>query len=49
MHTRADKLPIRLLIEQFDTLPTQCRHIEHIDEGVWFKNSILDKMTAMRT
>ena len=23
-------------MEQFDTLPIQCRHIEHMHEGVWF-------------
>ena len=23
-------------MEQFDTLPIQCRHIEHLHEGVWF-------------
>ena len=28
-HTRADQL----LVEQFDTLPIQCRHIEHMHEG----------------
>ena len=36
MHTRADQLLSQLLIEHFDTLPTQCRHIEHMQEGVWF-------------
>ena len=30
----------------FDMLPIQCRHIEHMHEGVWLKK---DKMTAMRT
>ena len=49
VHTRADKLILELVIKQFDTLPTQCRHIEHLDEEFRFKNSILDKMTAMRT
>ena len=24
----------QLLMEQFDTLPIQCRHIEHIHEGI---------------
>ena len=24
------------LMEQFDSLPIQCRHIEHMLEGVWF-------------
>ena len=32
-----DQLLPQLLIEQFDTLPSQCRHIEHMHEGVWFK------------
>ena len=27
----------------FDTLPIQCRHIEHMHEGVWFKKSFLTK------
>ena len=26
----ADKLLPQLLMEQFDTLPIQCRHIEHV-------------------
>ena len=33
----ADQLLPQLLIEQFDTLPIQCRHIEHMHEGVWFR------------
>ena len=33
----ADQLLPQLLIEQFDTLPIQCRHIEHMHEGVWLK------------
>ena len=33
----ADQLLPQLLIEQFDTLPIQYRHIEHIHEGVWLK------------
>ena len=36
VHTRADQLLSQLLIEHFDTLPTQYRHIEHMHEGVWF-------------
>ena len=35
-HTRAHQLLPQLLIEQFDTLLLQCRHIEHMHEGVWF-------------
>ena len=29
-HTQADQLLTQLLREHFDTLPIQCRHIEHI-------------------
>ena len=47
MHTRADQLLPQLLMEQFDNLSSQSRHIEHMHEGVWL-NIILDKMTAMR-
>ena len=39
---------IHRLMEQFDTLPIQCRHIEHMHEGVCFKKKN-GKMTAMRT
>ena len=45
----ADQLLPQLLMEQFDTLPIQYRHIEHMHEGVWLKKNIFDKMTAMRT
>ena len=31
----ADQLLPQLLMEQFDTLPIQCRHIEHLYEGVY--------------
>ena len=31
-----DLLLPQLLMEQFDTLVIQCRHIEHMHEGVWF-------------
>ena len=37
VHTRADQLLPQLLMEQFDTLPIQYRHIEHMHEGIWFK------------
>ena len=33
----ADQLLPQLLMEQFDTLPKQCRHIEHMHEGAWFR------------
>ena len=49
VHKRADQLLPQLLMEQFDTLPIQCRHIEHMHEGVWFRKIIFDKMTAVRT
>ena len=31
----ADQLLLQLLMKQFDTLPIQCRHIEHMHEGVY--------------
>ena len=48
-HTRADQLLPQLLMEQFDTFPIQCRHIEHMHEGVWLRKMIFDKITAVRT
>ena len=47
-HTRADQLLPQLLMEQFDTLLIQCRHNEHMHEGVWL-NFFFDKMTAVGT
>ena len=38
-HTRADQLLPQLLMEQFDTLPIQCRHVEHMHERVWFRKN----------
>ena len=35
-----DQLLLQLLMEQFDTLPIQCRHIEHMHEEVWFRKNI---------
>ena len=32
VHTRVYQLLPQLLMKQFDTLPIQCRHIEHIHE-----------------
>ena len=32
----ADQLLPQLLMEQFETLPIQFKHIEHMHEGVWF-------------
>ena len=45
----ADQLLLQLLVEQFDTLLIQFRHIEHMHEGVWFTKNNSDKMTAVRT
>ena len=39
-HTGADQLLPQPLMEQFDTFPIQCRHIEHMHEGVWFRKNI---------
>ena len=33
-HIRADQLLPQLLMEQFDNFSMQCRHIEHMPEGV---------------
>ena len=49
VHTQADQLLPQLLMEQFYTFPIQCRHIEHMHEGVWLRKIIFDKMTAVRT
>ena len=49
VHTQADQLLPQLLLEQFDTLPIKCRHIEHMHEGVGFRKISFDKMTAVRT
>ena len=35
----ADQLLPQLLMEQFDTLPIQYRHIEHMHEGVWYRKN----------
>ena len=43
----AYQLLLQLWMEQFDTLPVQYRHIEHMHEGVWLKK--IDKMTVVRT
>ena len=53
VHTWADQLLPQLLMELFDTLYTQCRHI--VDTlNICMKEFdsqklIIDKMTAMRT
>ena len=48
-HTRADQLLPQLLMEQFDTLPIQCKHTEHMHEEFGSEKIIFDKMTAVRT
>ena len=50
-HTWADQLLPHFLMEQYDTLPIQCKQIKHMHEGVWFSSEkvIFDKMTAVRT
>ena len=45
----ANQLLPQFLVEQFDSLPIQYRHIEHMHEGVWFRKIIFDKMSAVRT
>ena len=39
VNTNAIQVLPELLMDQFDTLPTQWRHIEHIHEGVLFKSN----------
>ena len=34
-----DQLLPQLLMEQFDTLRIQCRHIELMHEGIWFRKN----------
>ena len=41
----ADQLLLQLLMEQFDTLRIQCRHIEHMHEGVY--NFCLHRFTEI--
>ena len=43
MLKRADQLLSKLLIEHFDTLPTQCRHIVLMHEGLWFPKTNYQK------
>ena len=45
--TWADQLLPQLLMEKFDTLPLQCRHICMEEFGA--RKIIFEKMTAMRT
>ena len=39
-HTQADQLLPQLFMEQFDTIPIQCRHIEHMHKVVRFRKNI---------
>ena len=48
-HTQANQLPPQLVMEQFDTLPIQCRHIEPSMKEFGSEKIIFDKMTAVRT
>ena len=43
VHTQTYQILPQLLMELFDTLPSRCRQIEHMHEGVWFKNIIFNK------
>ena len=51
-HTRANKLLPQLLMEQFDTIPIQCRHIVTLNicmKEFGSDKIFFDKMTAVRT
>ena len=43
VHVQADQLLPQLLMEQFDTLPSKCRHIELMHEEIWFNKNIKQK------
>ena len=47
VHARADQLLTQLLTEKIDTLPIQCRHIEHMHKGIWFYAN-LDNFSLIR-
>ena len=40
-HIWADQLLPQLFMEQLDTFPKHCRHIEHMHEVVWFRKNNL--------
>ena len=42
-HKWADQLLLQLLMEQFDTFPIQCRHIEHMHEKFGSEKTIFTK------
>ena len=48
-HTRADQLLPQLLMEQFDTFPIQCKHINICMKEFGSEKIFFDKMTAVRT
>ena len=52
VHTRADQLLPQLLMEQFEALPIQCRHMEHIQlicmKEFGSEKIFFDKMTPNR-
>ena len=48
-HTRADQLLPQLLMEQFDTFPIQCRHMDICMKEFGSEKIIFDKMTPVRT
>ena len=47
VHTLANQLLPQLLIDQFDTLYTQYRHIEQMHEGVCSQKLIIHKITVI--
>ena len=46
VHNNAIQLLPELLMDQFDTLHTQWRHLEHIHEGGLFNQIIIDNIAA---
>ena len=47
----AEQILPQLLMVQFDTLPIQCRHIEHMHEGVYnfFAHILLTSFSKLRS
>ena len=43
----ADQLLPQLLMEQFDTLPIQYRHIEHMHEGVLLPQLLMEQFDTL--
>ena len=46
VHTWADQLLLQLLMDKFDTLLLQYRHIGHLHEEVFDAKFIIDKMVG---